>query len=85
LDHGGTISTEELGTLMQTMGIRSSKVETETMLNEIDAGSTGEIDFPSFVKAMSRKVQTKITESELQWAFRQWSNDSNIISLGLSC
>jgi Ca2+-binding EF-hand superfamily protein len=30
---------------------------------------------------MSRKVQTKITEQELQWAFRQWSNDGNIISL----
>jgi Ca2+-binding EF-hand superfamily protein len=37
LDHGGTISTEELGTLMSTMGIRSSKEETENMLNEVKA------------------------------------------------
>ncbi|KAJ3123618.1 Calmodulin-3 [Nowakowskiella sp. JEL0407] len=44
-DHGGTISKEELGILMNTMGLRASKVELETMMNEIDVHGTGEIDF----------------------------------------
>ncbi|KAL3901406.1 MAG: hypothetical protein SGCHY_000628 [Lobulomycetales sp.] len=82
LDHGGTISTEELATLMQTMGIRSTKVEIETMLNEIDAGDAGEIDFGTFVKAMSRKVQTKTSRENLNLAFRRWSGEGNTLTLG---
>ena len=46
LDHGGTISAEELGQLMSTLGIRATKVELDTMLSEI--GIDGEeIDFKS--------------------------------------
>lgn len=45
VDHGGTISKDELATLMKTLGLRVSKVELDTMVNEIDAAGTGEIDF----------------------------------------
>ncbi len=55
LDHGGTISKEELGQLMTTLGIRASKVELETMINEIDVEGTGEIDFKSEYNLEKRK------------------------------
>ncbi|RKO93216.1 hypothetical protein BDK51DRAFT_2152, partial [Blyttiomyces helicus] len=45
VDHGGTISKDELATLMKTLGLRASEVEIETMVNEIDVQGTGEIDF----------------------------------------
>ncbi|KAI8811374.1 hypothetical protein BJ742DRAFT_139792 [Cladochytrium replicatum] len=69
-DHGGTISKEELAILMKTLGLRASKVELETMMNEIDIHGTGEIDFEAFVGAMSRKVQTTLTAEDLRRSFR---------------
>ncbi|KAI8817132.1 uncharacterized protein EV422DRAFT_500409, partial [Fimicolochytrium jonesii] len=70
VDHGGTISKDELATLMKTLGLRVSQVELDTMVNEIDVAGTGEIDFESFVMAMSRKVQTTMTGEEIRRAFR---------------
>ncbi|KAJ3156177.1 Calmodulin-3 [Geranomyces michiganensis] len=72
VDHGGTISKDELATLMKTLGLRVSKVELDTMVNEIDVAGTGEIDFESFVLAMSRKVQTSMTGEEIRKAFRMF-------------
>ncbi|KAJ3017796.1 Calmodulin-3 [Thoreauomyces humboldtii] len=70
VDHGGTISKDELATLMKTLGLRVSKVELDTMVNEIDVAGTGEIDFESFVLAMSRKVQTTVTGDDIRKAFK---------------
>ncbi|KND00937.1 uncharacterized protein SPPG_04038 [Spizellomyces punctatus DAOM BR117] len=75
VDHGGTISKDELATLMKTLGLRVSKVELDTMVNEIDAAGTGEIDFESFVLAMSRKVQTSITAEQIRRAFKIFDQD----------
>ncbi|KAI8917568.1 hypothetical protein PhCBS80983_g02713 [Powellomyces hirtus] len=70
VDHGGTISKDELATLMKTLGLRVSQVELDTMVNEIDVAGTGEIDFESFVLAMSRKIQTAMTGEEIRRAFK---------------
>ncbi|KAI9098220.1 hypothetical protein DFS34DRAFT_103394 [Phlyctochytrium arcticum] len=75
VDHGGTISKDELATLMKTLGLRVSKVELDTMVNEIDAAGTGEIDFESFVAAMSRKVQTSVTGEQIRKAFKIFDDD----------
>ena len=44
-DKGGSISRDELGELMDTLGIRASKEEIDLMINEIDQDNNGEIDF----------------------------------------
>ncbi|KAJ3046380.1 Calmodulin-3 [Rhizophlyctis rosea] len=75
VDHGGTISKDELAQLMKTLGLRASKVELETMVNEIDVGGTGEIDFETFVAAMSKKVQASMTAEDLRKAFKVFDND----------
>ncbi|TPX34022.1 hypothetical protein SmJEL517_g03280 [Synchytrium microbalum] len=69
-DGGGTISKDELQILMKTLGIRASAAELDAMVDEIDKEKTGEIDFPSFVSAMSREVQTSVSEDELRKAFK---------------
>ncbi|KAJ3296362.1 Calmodulin-3 [Borealophlyctis nickersoniae] len=75
IDHGGTISKDELAQLMKTLGLRVSQVELATMVNEIDVAGTGEIDFESFVTAVSRKVQTSMTAEDLRKAFKVFDND----------
>lgn len=44
-DGGGTITKEELGELMDTLGIDATPEEIDLMINEIDQDSNGEIDF----------------------------------------
>ena len=78
LDDGGTISTEELKSLMTTLGLKVTKSELQVMINEIDVSSRGEIDFKDFVNAMSRKVNTELPIPELAKAFKLFSHDGLI-------
>ncbi|KAJ1555283.1 Calmodulin-3 [Cladochytrium tenue] len=73
IDHGGTISTDELEALMKTVGLRATQSELNAMVKELDHEDTGEIDFESFVGAMSRKVQTSLTTEEIRKAFRAFA------------
>jgi Ca2+-binding EF-hand superfamily protein len=72
LDHSGAISSDELLTLMNTLGLRSNQMEIENMIQETDPDNTGEIDFESFVTAVSKKVQTEYTQDELKRGFRRY-------------
>ena len=45
LDGGGSIDDEELGELMDLLGMNATKEEVNTMLNEIDSTGTGEVFF----------------------------------------
>ena len=69
-DKGGSISRDELGELMDTLGIRASKEEIDLMINEIDEDNNGEIDFEEFVAVMSRKVNANYTSKEVKNAFK---------------
>ncbi|KAJ3371827.1 Calmodulin-3 [Allomyces arbusculus] len=69
-DGGGTISKDELEVLMRTLGLRASKVEVQSMVDEIVAPGKDEIDLEAFVTAMSRKVTTSRPHAELLAAFR---------------
>ena len=69
-DRGGSISSDELGRLMETLGIKTSKEELDLMISEIDENGNGDIDFDEFVLVMSRKVQADYTGAEVKAAFR---------------
>ncbi|KAJ3263429.1 hypothetical protein HDU76_012288, partial [Blyttiomyces sp. JEL0837] len=82
VDHGGTISTDELETLMKTLGLRATQTELDAMVKELDEAGTGEIDFESFVKGMTRKVETDLTEDDLLKAFKTfciYDKDNNVV------
>ncbi|KAJ3112966.1 hypothetical protein HK100_002144 [Physocladia obscura] len=70
VDHGGTIDTDELGVLMNTVGLHVSQMELEAMVKELDSENTGEIDFESFVGAMTKPLETDITPDDLAKAFK---------------
>ena len=59
-DGGGTISKEELGELMETLGIDATPEEIDLMIAEIDEDNNGVIDFDEFVAVMSRKGQRDV-------------------------
>ncbi|KAJ3025473.1 UNVERIFIED_CONTAM: hypothetical protein HDU68_007108 [Siphonaria sp. JEL0065] len=73
VDHGGTISTDELGVLMNTLGLHPTQMELEAMVKELDQENTGEIDFESFVGAMTKQLETEITPDELAKAFKTFT------------
>ena len=52
-DGGGSITTQELGDVMKSLGQKPTNAELETMVREIDADGNGEIDFPEFLTMMS--------------------------------
>jgi calmodulin len=52
-DGGGSISKEELGQLMETLGIHASPDEIDLMVNEIDKNNDGEIQFEARVSSDS--------------------------------
>ena len=76
-DKGGSISRDELGELMDTLGIRASKAEIDLMINEIDEDNNGEIDFEEFVAVMSRKVNANYTSAEVKSAFKAFEMDGS--------
>mmetsp|Transcript_75019 Transcript_75019/g.139980 ORF Transcript_75019/g.139980 Transcript_75019/m.139980 type:complete len:163 (-) Transcript_75019:78-566(-) len=69
-DRGGSIGTEELAKLMDTLGIRTTPEELKLMVSEIDENGNGEIDFDEFVQVMCRKVNTDYTADEVRKAFK---------------
>merc|ERR1740129_328219 len=69
-DRSGTIGTEELGRLMDTLGVRTTPEELKLMVSEIDEDGSGEIDFDEFVLVMCRKVNTDYSADEVRKSFR---------------
>ena len=69
-DQGGSISNDELGELMDTLGIRTTQEDIDLMIQEIDEDSNGEIDFDEFVAVMSRKVNASYTPKQVKGAFK---------------
>lgn len=48
-DGDGTITTVELGTIMQSLGQDPTEAELQDMINEMDADGNGSINFPEFL------------------------------------
>eukprot|EP01041_Mallomonas_annulata_P000569 gene569-1098_t len=69
-DGGGTITKEELGELMDTLGIDANPDEIDQMISEVDKDGSGTIDFEEFVAVMSRKVNATYTADQVKNAFR---------------
>merc|ERR1719445_2371175 len=76
-DGDGTITTKELGTVMRSLGQNPTEAELQDMINEVDAGGNGTIDFPEFLTMMARKMKDTDSEEEIREAFRVFDKDGN--------
>ncbi|ELW54873.1 F-box only protein 47 [Tupaia chinensis] len=76
-DGDGTITTEELGTVMRSLGQNPTEAELQDMINEVDADGNGTIDFPEFLTMMARKMKDTDSEEEIREAFHVFDKDGN--------
>ena len=55
-DGDGTVTTNELGTVMRSLSFDPTEAELQDMINEVDANGSGTIEFPEFCTLMARAM-----------------------------
>ena len=73
----GTITTEELGPVMRSLGQNPTNAELMDMINEVDADGNGIIDFPAFLTMMARKMKETDSDEEIREVFKVFDKDGN--------
>ena len=68
---------KELSTVMRYLGQNPTEAELQDMINEVDVGGNGTIDFPEFLSMMARKMKHMDTERELVEALKVFDCDGN--------
>ena len=76
-DGDGTISTGELGTVMESLGQNQTEAELRDIVNEVDADGSGTIDFTEFLAMMAQKVKDTGGEEDIREVFRVFDRDGN--------
>ena len=77
VDGGGTITAEELGEVMKSLGQKPTRAQLEARVREIDADGDGAIDFPEFLTMMLRKMNEGDPERELRDVFTVFDKDQS--------
>merc|ERR1712002_344909 len=73
----GTISVEELSTVMESLGQRLKTKELKRMIAEVDANRNGKIDLEEFYILMGQKLDNLDREAEINEAFKVFDKDGN--------
>jgi calmodulin len=73
----GSITTQELGTVMRSLGQNPTEAELKDMIHEVDADGDGTIDFSEFLDLMARKMKDADSDEELKEAFKVFDKDQN--------
>ncbi|KAL7413189.1 putative calmodulin [Mrakia frigida] len=76
-DGDGTISAQELGTVMSSLGQRPSEAELLGMVKEADVNKSGNIDFTEFVGMMTRNQKEVDWEEEIREAFEVFDRNKD--------
>ncbi|KAK6174378.1 hypothetical protein SNE40_017667 [Patella caerulea] len=72
----GMITTEELGTVMISLGQRPTIPELKTFIRKVDHDKSGTIDFDEFLQIFSKKI-TMDPEKELYEVFRVFDDNKD--------
>ncbi|GAQ86360.1 calmodulin [Klebsormidium nitens] len=76
-DGDGSITCNELGMVMKSLGQKPTDAELLQMVKEVDADQNGEIDFPEFLTMMLRKMNQGDPEKELMDVFLVFDKDNS--------
>ncbi|CAN6303766.1 unnamed protein product [Urochloa humidicola] len=68
-DGDGFITSEELGTVMKSLGENFNESQLKAMIKAVDADGTGTIDFHKFLNLMAHKLKNTDLEEKLREAF----------------
>ena len=63
-DGDGTITIEEFGIVMRSLGQNPTEAELQNMTSEVDADGDGTIDFPEFLTMMERKQERAMKDTD---------------------
>ena len=74
-DGDGTISAKELVVVMRSIGLNPTLEEIQSMMDEIEPGNNGEIEFEGFMALMAKKLKETEIEDELKEAFKAFDRE----------
>eukprot|EP00092_Neocalanus_flemingeri_P015026 GFUD01016230.1.p1 GENE.GFUD01016230.1~~GFUD01016230.1.p1 ORF type:complete len:161 (+),score=58.32 GFUD01016230.1:31-483(+) len=66
----GKVDAEELGKLLRSLGQNPDEGELASMVKELDLDGQGTMEFPDFLKMMSKRMKVKDGDQDLREAFR---------------
>ena len=73
----GTITINELGTVMKSLGTNPTNAELQDIINEVDADGNGKLEFDEFCNLMARQMKDANQEEELKERFKLFDRDGN--------
>jgi len=76
----GTIDSDELGSVMRSLGHQPTEAEVQDMINEADMDGNGTIDFTEFIEMMpaaAAREKDVDAEDEMLEAFKVFDSDGN--------
>ncbi|XP_023235063.1 calmodulin, flagellar-like [Centruroides sculpturatus] len=76
-DGDGHITTEELGTVMRSLGQTPTQAELHDMIKEVDTDGSGSIEFAEFLTLMAKRTKEADDENEIIEAFRVFDKDGD--------
>merc|ERR1719364_87925 len=76
-DGDGTITAEELGVVMRSLGRKPTKEELKSMIAECDDDGSGQIEFPEFLSLMASKLQDTDSVEEMRETFAVFDRDKS--------
>jgi len=77
-DGDGTISVQELSTVMKSLGLQPSPQEIQEMMTEADEDGSGSIEFDEFLNMMKRKMkENENSIDDVKAAFKVFDQDGD--------
>ena len=76
-DGDGLIATNELRTVMRSLGQNPTAAQLENMISEFDTDGDGAINYPEFLSMMARTMKNTDSEEEIREAFRVLDKDGD--------
>ena len=76
-DQSGTISVEEFGSVMKSLGQSAPAPELKRMIGEVDLNTDGLIDLAEFMEMLGKKMRHLDNEEEIMEAFKIFDIDGD--------
>jgi len=76
VDQGGSISSEELFGLLDSLGFTITKEEVRSMIGSVDADGSGEIEFEEFLQIIMCDINRTYSRDEVLDSFKLFSGDA---------
>ena len=76
-DGNGSISIQELGTLLSSLGQAPSSAELEQIIIEVDTDKSGNIEFEEFLVMMVRRDNKSCDREEIEKAFKLFDSSGD--------